>query len=104
MAAFMRHTDAAAELLACLPEVPANVDVILRQHHEQPDGKGFPKCLTYAQLSPLSCVFIVAHRMLNLEVGTDTKDQLLQFLGQLGPEYEKGTFGKIVNSIRLAVV
>jgi HD-GYP domain-containing protein (c-di-GMP phosphodiesterase class II) len=60
---FKNHPAIAAELVRRMSEIPADVDLIIQQHHEMPDGKGFPKSLTANYISPLSSVFIIAHDM-----------------------------------------
>ena len=36
---------------------------LVEQHHENPDGSGFPRRLTSRQIQPLSACFIIAHHM-----------------------------------------
>jgi HD-GYP domain-containing protein (c-di-GMP phosphodiesterase class II) len=60
---FKNHPAVAAELVRRMSEIPADVDMIIQQHHEMPNGKGFPKGLTANYISPLSTVFIIAHDM-----------------------------------------
>jgi HD-GYP domain-containing protein (c-di-GMP phosphodiesterase class II) len=43
------------------PKSPPDVDKILLEHRELPDGSGFPRGLKHHQFSPLSCLFIIAH-------------------------------------------
>ncbi|MDD4976047.1 MAG: hypothetical protein PHY93_16955, partial [Bacteriovorax sp.] len=40
-------------------EIPPDIDRILLEQHEMPDGNGFPRKLNANQLGPLSCVFIL---------------------------------------------
>jgi response regulator RpfG family c-di-GMP phosphodiesterase len=40
--------------------IPSDVLSIIEQHHEKPDGEGFPKKLDSKHITPLACVFIVA--------------------------------------------
>jgi HD-GYP domain-containing protein (c-di-GMP phosphodiesterase class II) len=69
--AFKNHPQQAAEMLKQMSQVPPDIDLIIMQHHEWPDGSGFPKKLNSTNLHPLSCVFIVAH---------DVVDQMLKGL------------------------
>ncbi|MCB0412761.1 MAG: HD domain-containing protein [Bdellovibrionales bacterium] len=58
---YRSHPYLASEMLKDIAEVPPDVDVIIMQHHERPDGSGFPRGLRHSQISPLAAVFIVAH-------------------------------------------
>ncbi len=58
---YKNHPTDAAKLIAEKKEFPPDVDFIVAQHHERPDGTGFPRGLSKLRISPLSCVFILAH-------------------------------------------
>lgn len=58
---YKNHPMEAAKLIADNKEFPPDVDFIVAQHHERPDGSGFPRGLSKLRISPLSCVFILAH-------------------------------------------
>lgn len=55
------HTLEAAHLVKAMKEIPPDVDNIILQHHERPDGSGFPSGLNAQRISPLSALFIIAH-------------------------------------------
>ena len=55
------HPNIAANSVEGMNEIPPDVDVIIRQHHELPRGTGYPSKFGHQKLSPLSVVFIVAH-------------------------------------------
>ena len=103
MTIFRKHPEAAADIIASLADIPPDIDSIVRQHHELPDGSGFPRCLEYAQLTPLSCLIIMAHKLLPFLCREEGRDAILSFLGQLDPSFERGNFGKITNAIKLSV-
>lgn len=100
--AFRSHPVQAAEFSRQLRQLPADVDTIVLQHHEQPDGSGFPRGLFHHQISPLSCVFIVAEDLLDhfLEGGTDTGGSMTAFLQRNETRYAQGTFRKIYDSLK----
>jgi response regulator RpfG family c-di-GMP phosphodiesterase len=56
---FKEHPLKAVEILSTFVDVPLEVDDILLDQHEMPDGSGFPRSLNANQLNPLSCVFIL---------------------------------------------
>ena len=55
------HSTLAAKKIELLPEIPPDVAMIVRQHHELPNEKGYPSKLSFNKITPLSSVFIVAH-------------------------------------------
>ncbi|MGZ3740431.1 MAG: HD-GYP domain-containing protein [Bdellovibrionota bacterium] len=103
--AFKTHPIQAAEYSRQLRQLPADVDTIVLQHHEQPDGTGFPRGLYHHQISPLACVFIVAQDLLDhyltLSASGQLKPDLFQsFLEQREGRYAAGTFKKIFDSMK----
>ncbi len=58
---YLNHPQKAAQIVTSFHEIPPDVDSIVAQHHELPDGSGFPMHLNYARISPLACLFIIAH-------------------------------------------
>jgi len=60
---FKNHPTIAGDMVRKMSEIPPDVDAIISQHHELPDGKGFPRAIGANYISPLSTVFIVAHDM-----------------------------------------
>lgn len=60
---YSKHPIQAAEIAKQFSEVPPDVDSIIAQHHELPDGSGFPRGLSGAYIAPLAAIFIVAHDM-----------------------------------------
>lgn len=97
--AFKLHPIAAAEYAREFNEIPSDVDMILAQHHEKPDGSGFPRGLTAARLSPLSCLFIIAHDVLHFSLGEGAQypDQFFQLNSQ---KYASGMFKKIFRAVQ----
>ena len=78
-----------------MSEVPANVDIILAQHHERPDGSGFPRSLASNYIAPLSAVFIVAHDLADFVLSSGSDFKMASFLDQMRPHYNFGQFKKI---------
>lgn len=97
------HPSRAADYSRELPQLPADVDVILAQHHERPDGKGFPRGLFAHQISPLASIFIVAHDLLdfylNKRPANPSINVMEAFLFDKDAEYTSGTFKKIAEAI-----
>lgn len=52
--------DAASLIKRYFPTAPPDTDALIYQHHEMPDGTGFPHKLRAEKISPLSALFIVS--------------------------------------------
>lgn len=57
--AFFEHPIKATESLVNFKEIPPDIDRVLLEQHEMPDGNGFPRKLNANQLGALTCVFIL---------------------------------------------
>jgi HD-GYP domain-containing protein (c-di-GMP phosphodiesterase class II) len=55
------HSNIAAKVIENFNEIPPDVEMIIRQHHELPNQTGFPNAIGYQKITPFSAVFIVAH-------------------------------------------
>ncbi len=102
---YKEHPILAAEVARKFTEVPPDVDIIIFQHHERPDGTGFPRGLTHSRISPLSAVFIVAHDFVRfiLEkeiVGTLNANAIDEFIRTHSPKYPLGNFRKVLAAAR----
>lgn len=102
--AFRQHPIAAAEFARSLHQVPPDVDTIVLQHHEQPDGSGFPRGLFHQQISPLATIFVIAHDLLDyfleFEGGNPSTNLFESFFEDRETFYAAGTFKKIQESLR----
>lgn len=94
--AYAAHPEKTAALVRKMRDLPPDVDKIILQHHERPDGSGFPSHIDHSRMLPLSCVFIVADDLVRfaLESGKDSWP-VAEFLARFGPEYEVGSFKRI---------
>ncbi len=99
--AYLRmHPLQAAEIVKQFSELPAEVDVIVREHHECPDGSGFPSSLHGDQIHPLSMVFIIAHRVVSDRFARGEKSTPLAVLEGFPESYLVGRFGDIVKDLK----
>jgi HD-GYP domain-containing protein (c-di-GMP phosphodiesterase class II) len=96
--AYEQHPISAAELVRAFPNSPADVDTIIMQHHETPDGKGFPRKLSATHISPLSAVFIIAH---DIVLGSIEGRELPAIIEDLNKKYTQGNFKKILKTIKV---
>jgi HD-GYP domain-containing protein (c-di-GMP phosphodiesterase class II) len=58
---YLRHPLDAYELILGYPNIPEKVGEVICQHHEGPEGNGFPAALRPSNIDPLSAIFIIAH-------------------------------------------
>lgn len=69
------------------------VKKIISEHHELPNGKGYPRGLTATQVSPLSALFIMAHQIANCLYRNDyRKESLNQFMANIETDFMQGQF------------
>ncbi|MBI2519262.1 MAG: response regulator [Bdellovibrio sp.] len=57
----IEHPELMAIQLEKVQVIPADAITIIRQHHELPDGSGFPNGIHFKRFHPMSILFIVAH-------------------------------------------
>ena len=89
------HPIKAAQYVSQFRELPADIDTIIIQHHEQPDGRGFPIGLTHSQIHPLSALFIIAHDLLDFQLANPTEATLVKFQEAHADKYTQGQFKKL---------
>jgi putative nucleotidyltransferase with HDIG domain len=94
---YTTHAHDAAELAASFPEIPPDVSLIIREHHERPDGTGFPRKLTSSRISPLSTVFIIAHDVVNAYFKGIT--DMNEIIAKFPEETRTGNFRKVIDTL-----
>lgn len=78
------HMLECANLLEDCASVPSDVLTIIKEHHELPDGTGFPRGLNETNLSGLSLIFIAALRLADhIFFHGHSQDSLYRFLGKM---------------------
>lgn len=98
---YLMHPNEAAELLHDLEGAPPDVDIIIKQHHECPDGSGFPAQLQWPKISPLSAVFIAAHELSKFVWNkTDMPKAFEEFVENKKDLYKSGHFKKILEAVK----
>ncbi len=98
---FKNHPVEAAELAKRMTEVPADVDTIIRQHHEKADGKGFPRSLSHQYIAPLAVVFIIAHDLTQYTIRAGADFNASVFLGEVREKYKSNQFKKVLGCIEI---
>jgi len=97
---YKQHPSAIAQIIKTFSEVPPDVDLIIAQHHERPNGTGFPRGLSAQNIAPLSAVFIIAHDLVDYIFDNGMRDIEL-FFGEYKEKYSQGHFKKMLASIDL---
>jgi len=93
------HPVHSAQLSAKFTEIPPDVDVLIRQHHERPDGSGFPHSLTANRINPLSCLFIVAHELVTQLFRKNGKLDYDAFMKMIHIKYNYGPFKAMIKAL-----
>jgi response regulator RpfG family c-di-GMP phosphodiesterase len=57
---YLEHSLKSKEFINKIKGIPPDVDKIILEQHEMPNGEGFPRKLTSKNISPLSAVFILS--------------------------------------------
>jgi hypothetical protein len=95
---YRSHPADAAQLISTFHEIPSDVDTILIQHHERPEGDGFPRGLPPMQMASLSCVFVVAHDWVD-QLFKNGNSGLEDYMQHYKTRCNRGPFKKIIEAI-----
>lgn len=96
---FVAHPEEAAKLVnAYFSLAPQDTADIIIQHHEKPDGSGFPKGINFTKMSPLAMLFILAHDFVENFLKQDeykTED----FFKEAMEKYPQGVMRRMIQTI-----
>ncbi len=80
--------------------VPMETLTIIEQHHEMPDGKGFPLGLKHSRINQLSAIFIIAQRFVQqLFLYNFDFNQRFKMLSAIQKRYQYGVFNKAIDAL-----
>lgn len=97
---FRNHPMDASNLVRSMNRIPADVDVVVNQHHERSDGSGFPRGLVHTHIGHLSCVFIIGHELAKFMLrNPGKKEPLTAFVDLHKDRFSKGNFRKVLQSM-----
>lgn len=94
--AYHLHPAKSADVVRSFKEIPADVDLIVQQHHERPNGSGFPRGLSHNYIAPLGAVFIVSHDLTQAILEQKDAFKLPDFVDEKKPFYNQGNFKKVM--------
>jgi len=80
------------------PSAPPDTDVLIMQHHEMPDGSGFPSSLKAERISPLSALFIISNDF-SYYVLTDDEPSIDDFILKAQSRYDFMNFRRIIKAL-----
>lgn len=96
---YLSHPKDAANLIKrYFTTAPPDTDVLAYQHHESPDGSGFPMGLRAEKISPLSALFIVATDF-SFYFLKDDEPTLDDFLLKCHSRYDFVNFRKVIKAL-----
>ena len=98
------HPERAAQAVSYLSGF-SEVGFIILQHHEEPNGFGFPRGTNSHQLTPLVSLFIIANNFVSqvMYYGNSEK-ALLLIIEKLLIRYNHGSFKKIISMLKQLVI
>lgn len=94
----MNHAKKAAELIQTNQEAPLGTDIIIMQHHGDPNGYGFSEDYSYP-LSPLAMVLIVCEEFINEVFLLKKALTLKDVFERLHAKFNKTAYDKIVSAL-----
>lgn len=92
------HPVLAAKVIDDMDEIPQDVGIIVRQHHELPKENGFPAKLPHLKIAPLSSIFIVAHDMTHY-ILENPKWTVDDYLVKAKLKFRGGHFNKVMSAL-----
>ena len=100
-----QHPNESAKLSMEIRNVPQEVATMIREHHERPDGSGFPRGLGANAISLLGAIYIVALKVADFisvraeALSEESFDNLrLELKSELLQNYYHGQFRKVVDA------
>ena len=89
------HPGMSADFLPDNYEVVEDTKRIILEHHELPNGEGYPRKLNSNQISPLSCLFILSQEITYCLLRNNfSNERLRDFLKNSSKDYSQGNFLK----------
>lgn len=95
------HPKLSAGLLDELAENYPQLDQIVLEHHEYPDGSGFPRGLKASQIQPLPSLFIICHALVHaMYLANFETEKYPEIFHQLRKDFNQGHFQKIMEKMQ----
>lgn len=99
---YKRHPQEAADMIREAKTFPLNIEDLVLQHHENPEGTGFPRNLDANRVNQLSATFIVAHNFVNELYREDfNRKEVINILSRMKKRFGVGSYkGPVTALIR----
>jgi len=93
------HASIAATIVANGKNLVPDVDTIIAQHHERPDGNGFPRGIGALNIAPLTTIFIIAEDFVD-RIFAKKKEEIdmIKIHADFESKYRKGNFKKSLDA------
>jgi HD-GYP domain-containing protein (c-di-GMP phosphodiesterase class II) len=96
---FLSHPKDASHLIKrYFSSAPPDTDTLVFQHHELPDGSGFPLGIKAEKISPLAALFIIANEFAYYFL-TDQEPSMDEFLLRCNGRFDFVNFRKVVKAL-----
>lgn len=95
---FYNHPKEIKEMVLESDESPVDSEKIILQHHELPNGKGFPNKLHTNRILPLTCLFIIAHDLVDYII-ENPKWKLETYISHCSSKFTGAGFSKIIRKL-----
>jgi len=92
------HPNIVSDMIKSCPEIPSDVKTIILQHHELPDGSGFPHQVDHKRITPFAALFIVAEDIVKY-LHTNNKWNLEAYLKKSKSKFKGAQFHKITSAL-----
>lgn len=101
----MNHPFEVSKLLSTKKDIiPSETITIIEQHHEMPDGSGYPAKLELHRFNQLSSIFIVCQKFTeNLFIENFDYNKRLEIFTKMQKVYAGRTFDKAMDALMLVV-
>lgn len=97
---YMNHPKEGAELIKnYFSTSPPETEMLAYQHHELPDGTGFPSGLKAERISPLSALFIVANHFTDYYLNDD-EPNIDDYILKAESRFDYSTFRKVLKALQ----
>jgi hypothetical protein len=98
---YLQHPLKSKDIISHLKNIAPDIDKIILEHHEMPDGSGFPRKIGATKIGPLSCTFILSGILARyiLEEGAHfSLDKFIEIFERRG--YNRGNFKPTFEAIK----
>lgn len=96
---FEHHPTIMGQLIEKDNYAPKDAYHIVRQHHERPDGSGFPSGINHKRIVPMSALFIISLDLAHYIIKNPNNYDLKTFKELKRREYTGQSFYKILNAL-----